>query len=53
MTKQDINWAKGHDWYLTTVVCTNGNLMIVVHEQGQDHCESFDNLTELRNWAGY
>ena len=54
MTKQQIKWASVHDWFLTAT----SNTVTVRDYEMQDGQyipirKTFDNLTELKIWAGY
>jgi hypothetical protein len=55
MTKREIEWAMQHDWYSHC----NGDVVYVLErstdKDGKQHSQllAFNDLQELRNWAGY
>ena len=55
MTKEQINWAKQHDWFINSI---DGKVMvegILTDREGNvEHLvEEFDNFLDLKEWAGY
>lgn len=54
MTFSQVQWAKQHDWYISSYLSeeTNKYVVIVVDTSNADRLE-FSSLTKLRNWAGY
>ena len=51
MSKQNIRWAKTHDWFLDAI----GGAVFVRDwtECGSPTIASFRDIEELRSWAGY
>lgn len=54
MNKQQIKWASGHGWFLTSTSST-----VTVRDYEMDDGQytpikkTFDNISELKIWAGY
>lgn len=49
MTKEQIKWARSHDWYIQD----NGDVVMVLDEYEPNHIQIFSNFKLLREWAGY
>ena len=49
MTKQEINFASQHDWFLNT----HENGVIVRDDMNKDNVLYFENFKKLKAWAGY
>ena len=56
MNKQQVNWARQHDWFLSEVYDSeDGEYSVYVRNDmdSEEPLDSFQCYTELRNWAGY
>lgn len=55
LTKQQIAWAKQHDWYYSDHLYSVRVLERNVTESGivYEEFKTFHDFKELRNWAGY
>ena len=54
MTKQQVNWAEEHDWYVGMYndVTPDGYRIIVKNDMASGVLY-FTDFNELQNWAGY
>ena len=53
MTKQQVRWARDHDWYLGTM-SRDGQIIIFVKHDYIPFIElEFTDFNELKIWAGY
>ncbi len=55
MTKQQIEWAQGHDWF---IVAIGDGAILVMDVEAQDgrvyhKWQVFTDYRALRQWAGY
>ncbi len=54
MTRQQINWAKKHDWFLRFGPLHNGGFYVVARDDmNATKTVIFDNFKALKEWAGY
>lgn len=51
MTKQQINWASEHDWFLA--VSKDGQGVEVRDDMEQDKWIEIRDFKQLKSWAGY
>jgi hypothetical protein len=52
MTKEQIQWAAQHDWFITEHYI-NAGVIVVRDESVKDTWRKFDDFNKLKTWAGY
>lgn len=59
LTRKQVDWAKSHDWFLSSGLDVDGYYVTVVERYGNDSAgvlsrhATFRDYNELRAWAGY
>ena len=53
MNIKQVNWAKQHDWFLSSYLDSNGLYIVRAYQSEDDSTVKFDNVKLLANWAGY
>ena len=53
MTKQQMLWARHHDWYVKAYAISDTNYRVQVRPDVDDDRRWFNNFDELYAWAGY
>lgn len=53
MSKAQIKWAKGHDWYVEILETGDGVLVLDYTPEGTQFFRAFRDFTSLKIWAGY
>lgn len=56
MSKQEIEWAKQHDWFIKEInagVIVKDSYMIAGTSMMRDVISRFNDFEELKLWAGY
>ena len=53
MTKQQIKWAKQHDWYRSSFLLKENVFGVSVYDSELDRNIIIDSMKSLCEWAGY
>ena len=59
LTRKQVDWARSHDWFLSSGLDVDGYYVTVVERYGNDsegllsRHTTFRDYNELRAWAGY
>lgn len=59
LTRKQVDWAKSHDWFLSSGLDVDGYYVTVIERYGNDQegilgrHVTFRDYNELRTWAGY
>ena len=54
MTKQQVNWAKQHDWFRSVQVLDTGMTIVwCLSQRPERGVVPFTDIVKLKEWAGY
>lgn len=53
MNIKQVNWAKQHDWFLSSYMNSNGSYTVRVYEGENETATNISHFQTLCDWAGY
>ena len=53
MTLRQVNWAKQHDWFLSSFMTSDGSYNVRVYEGENESATTIAHFETLCDWAGY